>query len=162
MVEANALKAIKADQSDFDTVCCATKPLCSSYTCLAGRKAKAGAATISCAGNNKNGVCTATECCDLDTTKCLGAVAGATGAAKYCVAATHVFDVTKAGTAVKADYTDFIANCCILRTNCDAFNKTFMTVAQVNKNKGSGAASGSVQQTPTVFLLTLAGILALF
>jgi hypothetical protein len=163
-VESKWATAIKNDLSDFDTQCCAKQKKCD-VTCPAGYKDKAGKTAITCA----SGVCDKTECCDLDTTKCLGAVAGATGAGKYCVAGTHVYNAGKDGIAVKADYTDFITNCCIQRTNCDAFNKTFVTAAQIARDQRAnataskkGSTSATLQQTPTVILLALGGILALF
>jgi len=111
--EAKAAVAVKVDHSDFKANCCTAKKTCD-ITCSAGHKDIAAKATTKCAG----GTCSEQECCETDPLTCLGAISGAIGASTYCDA-TQYFDGAKAATAVKADFTDFKANCCAAQKVCD-------------------------------------------
>jgi len=137
--------AVKEDLSDYVTQCCTAVKMCD-VTCPNTHKDKTDKATIKCAG----ATCTATECCDADTTKCAFHVVTS---GKGCDATKEYADPSKAGNVAKADSSDYKTQCCSTKATCAAFKEA--VTSQV-----SGAAKAS-QMSAASLLLVAAGALAL-
>lgn len=102
-----------ATTSNFEANCCTAKKTCDA-TCGPGFKNKADYATKKCSGST----CSASECCELDSTKCLGVLSTSCGTGTFR-------DDAKKGNA--ATSTTYAANCCSTQTTCATFKSTVNT-----------------------------------
>jgi hypothetical protein len=129
--------AVKADGSDYKDKCCATKVKCESFTCsMAGTKAVA--ATTECSTIP----CEAQDCCEADTTKCLGVV-------ETC-GANRIKDEAKYGAAAtSSDYDD---KCCTALATCKDFHASDLSI---------GTTSASTQQHAATLSLLLVVLAAM-
>lgn len=136
---AKATNAVKADASDYKAQCCETKVKCgTSFTCsTAGMKVDTAKATTDCSVIP----CDESDCCMVDTTKCLG-VAGTCDAGKFR-------DPAKAGDAATA--ADFKDKCCSALATCADFKASTKI----------GTTSASTRQHAVTLSLVLAGVAAM-
>jgi len=130
--------AVKADGSDYEDKCCATKIKCGGdFKCSkAGTKAKA--ATTECSTIP----CEADECCEPDTDKCLGLLGEGCGTGWFA-------DEAKYGEAATASTYD--DKCCTALAKCEDF------YASTN----IGTTSASTQQHAVTLSLLLAVLAAM-
>jgi len=96
-----------ATAANFEANCCAVKKTCDA-TCSAGMKQKAAYATIKCASS----ICSASECCETDATKCLAVTAACD--------ANSFKDTAKNGVAGTTATVQ--TACCSAKTTCQQFS----------------------------------------
>merc|ERR1719263_1058890 len=96
-------------------LCCTAKATCAGYACSSVTPIlmtlKTAAATTHCTG--ASATCTASTCCDVDTTKC--------GGATVTCDSNQYKDQTKYGTAAGSTADAMKAACCTAKATCTAF-----------------------------------------
>lgn len=129
------------DAADWKTKCCTDAPKCSADVCTAkaGYKgAKNNSASISCFAKP----CQASQCCETDSTKCLGV-----SKSKQC--SNSVMLESKHGMAATA--ADFQDKCCTAFAKCAAFKSATL--------KTKKATAGAKQQHAGVPLSLLFAVI---
>jgi len=103
------IRASTATTSNYDSVCCIASPTCASHTCSAGMKKKSSNDNFKC--NSR--VCSDSECCEADDTRCYGLAIGA--AAISCPTGKYYSDSSNGAAATSTTYED---NCCMAVATC--------------------------------------------